>query len=154
MTGPSKANALGIRLKAERRKRRLSLRDLADETGISVNTLSRVERGYLPDLKNYQKITDWLGLPADTFLDSSEGQNPLDTPDVIARHLHSDTRLGPAAAAKIAGMVQDMYRSLAAERPAVAVHLRSAKTFTPEAGTLLARMLTEMQEVLLSEQNS
>jgi transcriptional regulator with XRE-family HTH domain len=154
MTGPSRASALGAHLKTERRKRRLSLRDLADETGISVNTLSRVERGYLPDLKNYQKITDWLGLPADTFLDSSEGQSPLDTPDVIARHLHSDTRLGPAAAAKIAAMVQDMYRSLAAERPAVAVHLRSARTFKPEAGTLLARMLTEMQEALLAESNS
>lgn len=154
MTGPSKANALGAHLKAERRKRRLSLRDLANETGISVNTLSRVERGYLPDLKNYQKITDWLGLPADTFLDNGEGQGPLDTPNVIARHLHSDTRLGPAAAAKIAAMVQDMYRSLAAERPAVAVHLRSAKTFTPEAGALLARMLTEMQETLLAEPSS
>lgn len=151
MTAPSKANGLGAHLKTERRKRRLSLRDLSDETGISVNTLSRVERGYLPDLKNYRKLIDWLGLPADTFLDSVEGQTPLGTPDVIARHLHSDSRLGPAAAAKIATMVQDMYRSLAAERFTVAVHLRSAKTFTPEAGALLARILIEMQETLLAE---
>lgn len=154
MTGPTKTTALGTHLKAERRKRRLSLRDLSYEIGISVNTLSRVERGYLPDLKNYQKIVDWLGLPANTFLETAGGGAPLDTPDVIARHLRSDSRLGQAAASKIATVVQDMYRALAAERPAVAVHLRSAKTFTPEAGTLLARMLTEMQETLLAEPNS
>jgi hypothetical protein len=36
-----------------------------------------------------------------------------------------------------------MYDKLAAERPTVAVHMRSAKTFTPEAGTLLASILDE-----------
>lgn len=150
MTGPNKTTALGARLKTERRKQRLSLRDLADETGISFNTLSRVERGYLPDLKNYQKIVDWLGVPADTFLDLDSTES-LNTPDVIARHLRSDTRLDPSATAKIVAVVQEMYAKLVSERPVLAVHMRSAKTFTPEAGTLLARMLSQMQQKLLDE---
>jgi len=43
MTDP-RTPQLGDTLKAERRGRRLSLRDVSDETGVSVNTLSRVER--------------------------------------------------------------------------------------------------------------
>lgn len=61
MTDPH-ARRLGDTLKAERRSRRLSLRDVSDETGVSVNTLSRVERGHLPDLKNYQRLVNWLGV--------------------------------------------------------------------------------------------
>ncbi|RBP18066.1 helix-turn-helix protein [Roseiarcus fermentans] len=38
------------------------VREVAREIGISHATLSRVERGFHPDLENYQKITLWLGL--------------------------------------------------------------------------------------------
>lgn len=131
---------LASTLRAERRARRLSLRDLADETGVSFNTLSRVERGHVPDLKNFQRIVDWLGVPAETFLDRE-----VSTPRVIARHLLADSRLSGNAAERIAEMVEDMYRSLASEEPAVAVHLRSARTFTPKAGALLAEILSDMR---------
>src|SRR5258708_74024 len=63
---------LGPALGATRRKRHLSLRDLADLIGVSLNTLSRVERGQMPDLKNYQRIVEWLELPADTFLETDD----------------------------------------------------------------------------------
>jgi hypothetical protein len=43
-----------------------------------------------------------------------------------------------------------MYHSVLREQPRVAVHLRSAKTFTPAAGALLAEVLTEMQRELLT----
>jgi transcriptional regulator with XRE-family HTH domain len=139
---------LGAMLKARRREKRLTLRDLADEIGVSLNTLSRVERGHLPDLKNFQRIVDWLGVPAEQFLETS-GAN-VSTPDVIARHLHSDLLLSPEAATKIADFVEDMYRNLVAEQPRVAVHLRSAKMFTPAAGILLSEILAEMQSALIS----
>ena len=84
------APQLGDTLKAERRRRRLSLREVSYETGISVNTLSRVERGYLPDLKNYQRLVDWLGVPADTFLETSSPESPAGTLDLVARHFRSD----------------------------------------------------------------
>jgi transcriptional regulator with XRE-family HTH domain len=38
------------------------VREVAKEIGISHATLSRVERGFHPDLENYQKITRWLGV--------------------------------------------------------------------------------------------
>lgn len=145
MTDQQNAAKLGAMLKARRRAKRLTLRDLADEIDVSLNTLSRVERGYLPDLRNFQRIVDWLEVPAGIFLEPSSDE--LTTPEVIARHLRSDQRLSREAASEIAGIVEDMYRSLI-EEPRLAIHLRSAKTFTPAAGVLLSEILSDMQAAL------
>jgi transcriptional regulator with XRE-family HTH domain len=122
---------------------------LADETGVSFNTLSRVERGHIPDLKNFHRIADWLGMPPEAFLPTSD-ETPSTT-SVVARHLMADRRLLPDAAAQIAAVVDEMYNKLALKQPAVAVHLRSAKTFTPAAGAMLAEVLGEMQQNLVHE---
>ena len=136
---------LGAILKARRREKRLSLRDLADQTGVSLNTLSRVERGHVPDLKNFQRIVDWLELPAEHFL---EPAGEASTPEVIARHLRSDQRLSKEAAAKIVELVEDMYHKLIGEQPTLSLHLRSAKTFTPAVSAMLGEVLGEMQSNL------
>jgi transcriptional regulator with XRE-family HTH domain/NTP pyrophosphatase (non-canonical NTP hydrolase) len=49
---------LGNRVK--KRRGTSGLRDTAKEIGVSHATLSRVERGYPPNLENYQKICGWL----------------------------------------------------------------------------------------------
>lgn len=144
----SGAAKLGAALKARRRAERLTLRDLSAEIDVSFNTLSRVERGHVPDLKNFQRIVDWLEMPAEMFTDAVD---EVSTPEVIARHLRGDRRLSEEAATKIYGMVEEMYRRLAGERPALAMHLRSAKTFTPKAGALLAEILDDFQSTLLAE---
>jgi transcriptional regulator with XRE-family HTH domain len=144
MPDPAIAN-LGAILRARRREKHLSLRDLADQTGVSLNTLSRVERGHVPDLKNFRLIVDWLELPAERFL---EAAGEVSTPEVIARHLRADRRLPQEAAMKIAELVEDMYHKLTGEQPTSSLHLRSAKTFTPGAGALLAEILGEMQSNL------
>lgn len=144
MADPEIAN-LGAILRARRREKRLSLRDLHELTGVSVNTLSRVERGHVPDLKNFRLIVDWLELPAERFL---EGAGEASTPEVIARHLRADRRLPDAAVRQIVEMVEEMYHKLVGEQPSLSLHLRSAKTFTPGASTLLAEILSEMQSNL------
>lgn len=146
MTEP--ISQLGVRLKARRREKRLSLRDLADQTGVSFNTLSRVERGHVPDLKNFQRIVDWLEIPPETFFAPDE--TTPSTPQSIARHLLADKRLSEDAASKIAEMVNEMYGKLAKE-PLLAAHLRSAKTFTPEAGAKLAEVLSDIQASIVND---
>ena len=140
------ASKLAGALKARRRAKRLTLRDLSDQIGVSFNTLSRVERGHIPDFKNFQRITEWLEMPASMFT-----EDDVSTPEVIARHLRSDRRLSDEHAAQIVTVVEEMYRRLKAERAPLAIHLRSAKTFTPAAGTLLADILTDFQNTLLAE---
>lgn len=144
----SKAS-LAAALRRERSARRLSLRDLAAEIDVSFNTLSRVERGYWPDLTNYNRIVRWLGLPASTFLDAPEGSPG--TPDVIAKHLMADPMLSADGAVKIAALVQEMYLNLARIQPSYSVHLRSAKTFLPEAGNALGQLIQDMHGELAKE---
>jgi transcriptional regulator with XRE-family HTH domain len=144
---------LGPTLRAARRRQHMSLRDLADLTGVSLNTLSRVERGQMPDLKNYQRIVEWLKVPADTFLDADEQGASPDTLDLVLRHFRSDAALTPQAVDQLSATVSEMYRKLTAQ-PRLAVHMRSARMFSPEAGTLLAQILGDMQAALESEQHS
>lgn len=140
---------LGDALRAERRKRRLSLRDLADEIGVGFNTLSRVERGHVPELKNYNRIVKWLGAPGQALFEDS--QIARSTPELIAKHIYGDVRLEPKAANEMMALVQELYAKLAAPTPAFAVHLRSSQTFLPEVGRLLAGALEDMHAALVEE---
>jgi len=53
---------LPLFLECERKKQKLSLRDVEDEIGVSHATLSRIERGYAFDIPTLEKIVAWLGL--------------------------------------------------------------------------------------------
>lgn len=140
---------LGEALRAERRKRRLSLRDLADEIGVGFNTLSRVERGHVPELKNYDRIVRWLGSPGQALFEDE--RTAPSTPELIAKHLYGDSRLKPDAANEMVTLVQELYAKLAAPKPVFAVHLRSSQTFLPEVGELLAGALHDMHSALVDE---
>jgi transcriptional regulator with XRE-family HTH domain len=140
-------SSLGPILKSRRREKRLTLRELADIIGVSINTLSRVENGHVPDLKTFGLIIEWLGLPAEQFLDAG----PTSTTQSITRHLRNDPRLSPEAAEKLAEQFEEMYRSLRNEEPRLSLHLRSATTFTPKASALMASVLSDIQVNLLAE---
>lgn len=134
---------LGVRVGARRKRLGLSLRDASAEIGISFNTLARVERGHLPDLENFRRLTTWLGeSPAP---DTTE---TISIPDVIAGHLRTDPLLPGDAADRIAGIVKDLYEALAKPPAGAPVHLRAARTFTPDAarelGDILGRMHTRL----------
>ncbi len=147
MTPDERPSKLGAMLRAQRKASQLSLRDLSDLIGVSFNTLSRVERGQIPDFKNFNLIVDWLGVPASNFLDAEA--NTSGTPELIARHLRADPNLPADAVQKITEIVSDMYRQLS--RPQLALHLRAHKAFLPEAGNLLGEVLDDMQATLLNE---
>lgn len=152
MTEHSQQDSLASALRSERKRRRLSLRDLSHEIGVSFNTLSRVERGHVPDLKNYDLIVSWLGGPGQTLFDQSTREES--TPEQIARHLYSDSRLKPEHADRIITLIQDMYEKLAAPTPTIAVHLRSSQTFLPEVGRQLSAVLQDMYTALAVEETT
>ena len=60
--------------------------------------------------------------------------------------------LTPQAVEEISSTVAEMYRRLTAQ-PRLAVHMRSARMFTQEAGSLLSEILGDMQEQLESEEH-
>ncbi len=64
------------RLVLEKRSGR-GVREVAKEIGISHATLSRVEKGFHPDLLNYQKICRWLGVEPETMRSDVEANPPM-----------------------------------------------------------------------------
>lgn len=139
---------LGVFIRQKREDEELSLRDAAKRCGVGFNTLARVERGHIPDLETFQRIVEWLGVPAGDFFGDGPRRTES-TPDVIAEHLQSDPALPPEAARKMAAIMREMYGALAA-RGGVAVHLRAAKTFKPGASHLLAGLLRDMHAAIES----
>lgn len=103
---------LGEKLRAEREKKRLTLKDVADETGVSVPTLSRIERGAAKGLSSdtYVVLSRWVGVdPAAT----PEGPSPVNAlPDVVELHLRADRNLDKKTADALATLFRTAYDTL------------------------------------------
>ena len=84
------------------------VRAAAKEIGISPATLSRVERGYLPDLETFGKICKWLGVDPGQVLGVTP--IPLSTPRV-AVHFKKQATLNPSTAQALAQMVLAAHRA-------------------------------------------
>lgn len=141
---------LGARLRAQRAASGLSLRQLADETGVPYSTLSRVEAGKVPDLTTFRNIVAWLGIPAELFFPTPRVRSES-TPDFVAHALRNDPSLTDQARDQLASIFSTMYANLTATHQPVMLHLRADRAFVPEAGTLLADLLQRMEENLLAE---
>jgi transcriptional regulator with XRE-family HTH domain len=141
--------ALGPLVSQRRRQLGMSLRTAAEESGIPLATLARIEQGRMPDLATFGRLVEWLGIPPERFFTSTERAES--TPEAIAEHLKADPALAPEAADRIAGIVRDLYDNLATSDRGLALHLRAAKTFTPPALRLLTDLLHDMQTALGSD---
>jgi len=145
---PLDVDALQALVRDRRARDGISLRTAAEQSDVPFNTLARVERGHLPDLANFRRIVNWLGVPAERFF-APDRTRDESTPEAIAHHLLRDPDLTPQAAAQIASLVRDLYRNLVSPR-AGRVHLRAANTFVPQAATELSSLLTRMQDELMA----
>ena len=74
------------------------VRAVARQIGISHATLSRVEKGFHPDLENYQKICRWLGLDTSTM-------KPVITAEVPQVHFRRGATVSKQTAKSLANMI-------------------------------------------------
>jgi transcriptional regulator with XRE-family HTH domain len=95
------------RLAGEKRSD-VGVRAAAKEIGISPATLSRVERGYLPDLETFGKICKWLDVDPGQVLCITA--SPPSTPRV-AVHFKKQATLSPSTAQALAQMVLAAHRA-------------------------------------------
>ncbi len=150
MDEPVDIDAVKARVRQHRKELGLSLRAAADQSGVPFNTLARVEKGYLPDLANFRRIVEWLGLPPELFFQPPRIRTE-NTPEIIAHHLRRDPNLTDTAAQHIAALVRELYASLARPPHAARIRLRAAPTFKPEASRLLGELLEDMQHKLTTD---
>jgi transcriptional regulator with XRE-family HTH domain len=99
------------RMLAEQRGSR-GVREVAREIGISHSTLSRVERGFLPDLDTFGKICKWLNVDPGEILGvkpATENQ----TPEIFG-HFKKDQTLSVSTAQALAQMLLAAQQALIA----------------------------------------
>ncbi len=123
MAEPVDIAALGERLKRTRTERSATLKDVAQQTEVSIPTLSRIERGDTKsvDSPTLLALAKWMGVTAQEFLAQPEVQvrgqhSQRTTPDVVELHLRADKRLDKQTAVALAKMFRAAYDSLAAPK--------------------------------------
>lgn len=151
MDDPIDAEELRRRVVERRQELGLSLRAAAEDSGVPFNTLSRVEKGHLPDLANFSRLVAWVGLDPAGFFRATPRVRTESTPAAIRTSLHADQHLSEQAADQIAEIVAQLYRKLATQVGDSAVHLRAQTTFTPAAAKLMDSLVEQLQDALLAD---
>jgi transcriptional regulator with XRE-family HTH domain len=139
------ADALARQTARHRAARGLSLRAAAEESGVPFNTLSRMEKGHLPDVANFARLVTWLGSDPAEFFRGARPVRTMGTVDAVRDVLHGDPLLPAAAAEQIAGLVEQLYSTLVVTAGQGLVHLHVAPTLVPAAAARLGEVLGQME---------
>ena len=115
-----KTQELGQAIKRRRQELSLSLRDVADVTGVSASTLSRIENGTgKPDADNIARLTGWLDMPIDRVMNKQASSTDVEpviyfpheaTPEIVEAHLRADRNLTPETANALSELFRVAYK--------------------------------------------
>ena len=111
---------LGRAIRRKREEMGLSLRDVADETGVSASTLSRIENGTgKPDADNIARLTTWLEMPVERIMSGrAQGDDAAkavvyfpheSTPSIVEAHLRADRNLSEDTARALSELFRVAY---------------------------------------------
>ena len=110
---------LGRAVRRRREQQGLSLRDVADVTGVSASTLSRIENGTgKPDADNIARLASWLDMPIERVMHTghrSADPKPVvyypheSTPEIVEAHLRADKHLTPDTAKALSELFRVAY---------------------------------------------
>jgi len=111
---------LGRRVRAKRRSKKLSLREAAEELGVSAPTISRVERGHLPERESLLRLARWAGVRIDPVLHETARRlrntvvhgPDASTVEAIELHLRADKNLSRDDAEALSEMFRLAYDAL------------------------------------------
>src|SRR5467141_5070946 len=112
---------LGSAVRRRREQQGLSLRDVAEETGVSASTLSRIENGTgKPDADNIARLAAWLDMPIERVMHhghrSAADPKPVvyypheATPEIVEAHLRADRHLTTETAKALSELFRVAYK--------------------------------------------
>jgi transcriptional regulator with XRE-family HTH domain len=99
--GTDEDRALGVRLKALRQERQLSLQSLAALSGLSTGMLSQIERGLsTPSLRSLRMLGVALGVPISWFFATPEHDSIAESQYIVRRSNRRLLKLSPTGVMK------------------------------------------------------
>ena len=84
------AEAFYAALDAERRSRRYTWKQVAEEAKVSASTLTRMAQGRRPDVDSLAALVTWAGLSADNFVGNGLPTPEVGTLTMISTYLKGD----------------------------------------------------------------
>lgn len=102
-------------LDAARRNRRLNWKQVAEESGVSASTLTRMGQGKRPDVDSLAALCAWAQVDADMFITATRSENHPGSLAMISTYLRSDPNLTPEGADALDALVQAAYERIRTE---------------------------------------
>jgi len=100
--------ALGLKIIEKRGDK--GVREAAKEIGTSAATLSRVERGHLPDVETFGRICKWLGVdPGEVLGTRQESSRPIASAQT---HFRKNQAVNPKTAAALGNLIVKAHAAL------------------------------------------
>lgn len=116
---------LGMLVQRKREQDNLKLKDVAEQTGLKIPTISRIERGDAQDLGSGTLLTlcTWLGAAPDDFKEGTALPAPSgakvkvtdNTPDVVELYLRADKNLNKKTAAALSTLFRTAYETMSSQ---------------------------------------
>lgn len=100
-------------LDSQRQSKRLNWKQVAEESGVSASTLTRIAQGRRPDVDSMATLLAWSGLKADSFI--KREQDTLIECEPLAQvtgYLRADPHLTPEAASAMEAIIKAAYEKL------------------------------------------
>jgi transcriptional regulator with XRE-family HTH domain len=102
-------------LDVTRAARRLNWKQVAERSGVSASTLTRLAQGKRPDVDSMAALVSWSGLSADDFVGGQREQP--EALSQITSLLSADSRLSAESRDAMIGMVTAAYQRMAKSDP-------------------------------------
>jgi len=119
---------LGEYVRRRREEKKTSLRSVANDTGVSASTLSRIENGIgTPDAATLSRLAVWLGMTLERLMSGALIAMPEESPEkvvyyptesmptIVDAHLRADRNLKPEAAKALAELFRVAYTQFASQ---------------------------------------
>lgn len=106
------ASAFYEALDAQRLSKRLNWKQVAQASGVSASTLTRMAQGKRPDVDSLAALAAWSGLNADNFIRSEETRPEPESLAQITTYLRSDRNLSKEAAIALEELIKATYARL------------------------------------------
>lgn len=95
-----------------RQARRQNWKQVAEGSGVSASTLTRMAQGKHPDVDGLAALVAWSGLDADRYVRSEENRPEPEPLALISTYLRGDKNLSPEAARALDELVKATYERL------------------------------------------
>lgn len=102
-------------LDAARSERKVTWRKVAEQSGVSASTLTRISQGKRPDVDSLASLCSWASLSADDFWRSEDRTHDRNSEQALSKALmlfRADPNLGPEQAKALEKIIQSAYEGL------------------------------------------